>query len=50
MFVIEPEILINTYKKLEHIAKKQIESKKYTGDFKKMIDINFKLKELEIIG
>ena len=50
MFVIEQEIFEKTYKNFEQIAKKQIESKNYTGDFKKMIDMNFKLKELEIIG
>ena len=50
MFVLEQEIYEKTYKNFEQLAKKQIESKKFTGDFKKMIDINFELKELEIIG
>ena len=50
MFVIEQEIFEKTYKNFEQIAKKQTESKNYTGDLKKMIDMNFELKELEIIG
>ena len=50
MFVIEPNISLETSKNIEQISAKQIESKNYTGDFKKMIDMNFELKELEIIG
>ena len=37
-------------KNFEQIATKQILLKKYTGDYKTMIDMNFELKELEIVG
>ena len=50
MFVTEPELFIFTYKRLDQIAPKQIQLKKITGDFKNMIDKNFKLIELEFIG
>ena len=50
MFVIEQEIFEKTYMNFEQIAKIQIELKNYTGDFKKMIDMNFELTELEILG
>ena len=38
------------FRKMEVVAKELISIKKYTGHFKEMIDRNFELKELEVIG
>ena len=41
---------MRSFEKLEEIALSFISTKKYKGDFKKMIDNNFELKELEVLG